>query len=160
MDEHTDDPTVAPPAGEATGWDAAAGRWEHATLRRALVHGVRLFNDGAYHAAHDCFEDEWYNYGAGSVESSFLHGMTQVAAGVHKWVALGDRAGLESLFRSALAYLARVPAEFYGLEVAAVRSRLERALADATAVEGWHLALDGRVERADAADHAYAASLE
>jgi hypothetical protein len=61
MDEHTRDPTVAPPSGDTppTGWDAAACRWEHATLRRALVHGVRLFNDREYHGAHDWFESVW-----------------------------------------------------------------------------------------------------
>jgi hypothetical protein len=58
MDEHTRAADVPPPAGDPTGW-RADGRWEHATLRRATVHGVRLFNDGAYHDAHDCFENLW-----------------------------------------------------------------------------------------------------
>lgn len=62
MDEHTRDPSVAPPAGDPTGWRPAGvgehpgARWEHATLRRAVVHGVRLYNDGAYH---DSFENVW-----------------------------------------------------------------------------------------------------
>jgi len=61
MDDHTNDPAVAPPTGDAdpTGWDPQAGRWEHATLRRAVTHDVRLFNDGEYHGAHDCFENVW-----------------------------------------------------------------------------------------------------
>ena len=69
MDEHTRDPSVAPPLGDPTGWHASpdcGGYWEHATLRRALGHGVRLFNSGAYHESHDCFEAEWYNYGSGT----------------------------------------------------------------------------------------------
>lgn len=82
MDDHTRDPGVAPPLGDPTGWHAgdrapdpsaaddedgstggssggprdaqvAGGYWEHATLRRATEHGVRLFNDGAYHESHD-----------------------------------------------------------------------------------------------------------
>ena len=56
MDDHTRDPSVAPPLGEPTGWRAADRQWEHATLRRAVEHGVRLFNDSAYHEAHDCCE--------------------------------------------------------------------------------------------------------
>jgi hypothetical protein len=56
VDDHTRDPSVAPPPGTRapTGWDPERRRWEHATLRRATEHGVRLFNDGAYH---DCFEN-------------------------------------------------------------------------------------------------------
>jgi hypothetical protein len=67
MDEHTRDPDVGPPPRgcEPTGWLPGAsfgegprnGRWEHATLRRATVHGVRLYNSGEYHASHDCFEN-------------------------------------------------------------------------------------------------------
>lgn len=71
MDEHTRDPFVEPPDGNPTGWRAngtatvadgkwaegpTSGRWEHATLRRAVVHGVRLYNSGEYHDSHDCFE--------------------------------------------------------------------------------------------------------
>ncbi|SDJ64277.1 DUF309 domain-containing protein [Natronorubrum texcoconense] len=86
MDDHTSDPSVTPPPGGTTpaGWNAAEGHWEHATLRRATIHGVRLFNGGAYHESHDCFELEWYNYGRGTEESAFLHGMVQVAAGAYK----------------------------------------------------------------------------
>lgn len=55
MDDHTRDPNVASPAGDPTGW-RDDGRWEHATLRRAVIHGVRLFNAAGYHESHDCFE--------------------------------------------------------------------------------------------------------
>ncbi|MFW6448370.1 MAG: DUF309 domain-containing protein, partial [Halobacteriota archaeon] len=55
MDEHTRDDTVGPPDRPTPGWDPSNHRWEHATLRRAVDHGVRLFNDGAYHESHDCF---------------------------------------------------------------------------------------------------------
>jgi len=56
MDDHTRDDTVGPPAGNPTGW-RSDGQWEHATLRRAVVHGVRLYNDGDFHESHDCFEN-------------------------------------------------------------------------------------------------------
>jgi len=60
VDEHTTDNDVPPPIrGQPTGWRADAGRWEHDTLRRATVHGVRLFNAGDYHESHDCFENVW-----------------------------------------------------------------------------------------------------
>jgi len=54
MDEHTRDPSVAPPLGNPSGWDDELRTWEHATLRRAVEHGVRLFNSGDFHESHDC----------------------------------------------------------------------------------------------------------
>lgn len=160
MDEHTDDPSVDAPTGTPTGWNVEDQHWEHATLRRAVVHGIRLFNDGAYHEAHDCFEHEWYNYGAGTVESSFLHGMTQVAAGTYKHVDLEDDIGLQSLFRTALQYLEPVPEEFYGVSVDDISRQLERALVDPTMVQQWRIELDGEIVIADQDDYAYAESID
>jgi predicted metal-dependent hydrolase len=158
MDDHTRAADVPPPAGDPTGW-RADGRWEHATLRRATVHGVRLFNDGAYHDAHDCFEDEWYNYGQGSTESRFLHGMVQVAAAGLKY-EYGDEAGLASLVRSASQYLHGVPGDFYGVDVTRVRERLLAAQRDADAFDGWQVHLDGATPVAGPADDEYVAAIE
>ncbi|TKX87851.1 DUF309 domain-containing protein [Halorubrum sp. SS5] len=180
MDDHTRDPGVAPPLGNPTGWhaggepsgdreasaDGAAGAgavggyWEHATLRRATEHGVRLFNDGAYHESHDCFEDEWYNYGRGTAESAFLHGMVQVAAGAYKRVDFGNDAGMRSLFETALQYLDGVPSDFYGVDVADVRETLRAALDDPSAVDGWRIALDDARPPAYPADYEYAERVE
>ncbi|UIO98541.1 DUF309 domain-containing protein [Halobaculum sp. CBA1158] len=175
MDEHTRDPGVAPPLGNPTGWRSEQRVWEHATLRRAVEHGVRLFNDGAFHESHDCFEDEWYNYGRGTAESAFLHGMVQVAAGAHKHFdfdadgtkppagagpAGGDDDGMRSLFRTALGYLEGIPADFYGVDVVDVRDTLERALADPTALDGWRIAVDGQRPDAYDADYEYVEALE
>ncbi|MFP4628214.1 MAG: DUF309 domain-containing protein [Halobacteriales archaeon] len=160
MDEHTRDDTVGPPTQPTTGWDPVARRWEHATLRRAVDHGVRLFNAGAYHESHDCFEAEWFRYGAGSTESAFLHGMTQVAAGAYKRVDRDDVGGTRSLYRTARQYLAGVPDDFYGVDVVAVRAGVRAALDDPDAIEGWHLTLDGRVVEARPEDHEHAAALE
>ncbi|PSP92597.1 DUF309 domain-containing protein [Halobacteriales archaeon QS_4_62_28] len=141
MDEHTRDPSVGPPAGDPTGW-RSDGRWEHATLRGAVVHGVRLYNAGEYHESHDCFENEWYNYGRGSVESKFLHGMVQVAAGAYKHYDFEDDDGMRSLFRTALQYFQGVPGDFYGVDVLDVRTVLTNALDDPTALDGWQIRLD------------------
>jgi len=179
MDDHTRDPGVAPPLGDPTGWHAGdssaassddtgessgdlpdarvvGGYWEHATLRRATEHGVRLFNDGAYHESHDCFEDEWYNYGRGTAESAFLHGMVQVAAGAHKRVDFESDAGMRSLFETALQYLDGVPDDFYGVDVDDVRETLRAALDDPAAVDGWQIRLDDARPPAYPADYEYA----
>lgn len=161
VDEHTRDPSVPPPPGgrSPTGWRADE-RWEHATLRRATVHGVRLYNAGAYHASHDCFEAEWYNYGNGTTESAFLHGMVQVAAGAYKHVDFEDDDGMRSLFETALAYLQGVPADYYGVNVTDVRSTLPTALADPTVVAEWQIELDGERPDARPADYAHAERLD
>ena len=179
MDEHTRDPGVAPPLGNPTGWHAAeqrdgetdptegpadaalaGGYWEHATLRRATEHGVRLFNAGEYHESHDCFEDEWYNYGRGSTESAFLHGMVQVAAGAYKHVDFENDDGMRSLFETALQYLHGIPDDFYGVDVAEIRGTLRAALDDPSTVDGWQIRLDDASPEAYPADYEYAETLE
>ncbi|MFB6152171.1 MAG: DUF309 domain-containing protein [Haloarculaceae archaeon] len=160
MDDHTSAPDVAAPTGNPTGWDADAGRWEHATLRRATVHGVRLYNDGAFHESHDCFEDEWYNYGRGTTESAFAHGIVQVAAGAYKHFDFEDDDGMRSLFRTALDYFTSVPADFYGVDVLDVRTTVTNALDDPTVLEGWEIRLDGERPTAREADYEYAEALD
>jgi hypothetical protein len=161
MDEHTTDPTVSgPERGSPTGWLPDRGRWEHDTLRRATVHGVRLYNSGEYHGSHDCFEDEWYNYGRGSTESKFLHGMVQVAAGAYKHFDFEDDAGMRSLFRTALQYFHGVPNDYYGVDLLDVRTALTNALNDPTVLERWRVELDGEHPRARDVDHEYAERLD
>jgi len=164
MDEHTRDHGVGPPtSGSPTGWRgdrAASNGWEHGTLRRAVVHGVRLYNSGEYHESHDCFEAEWYNYGSGTTESKFLHGMVQVAAGAYKHFDFEDDGGMRSLFRTALQYLSDVPADFYGVDVDDVRATLSDALEDPTALHGWAITLDGEQPEAGPLDFEFAQGLE
>ena len=164
MDDHTRDDTVGPPpSGAPTGWDAGRGPsngWEHGTLRRAVVHGVRLYNAGAFHEAHDCFESEWYNYGNGTTESAFLHGMVQVAAGAYKHFDFADDAGMRSLFGTALQYLHGVPRDYYGVDLPGVRAALTDALEDPAALDGWAIELDGERPVAREVDREYAEALE
>lgn len=143
MDDHTQDPTVKPPSsGNPTGWDSTTNEWQHATLRRAVVNGVHLYNSGDFHASHDQFEEEWYNYGSGKIESKFLHGMVQVAAGAYKHYDFEDNAGMRSLFTTALQYFVGVPHDFYGVDLLDVRTVLTNAMNDPTVLDGWKIRLD------------------
>jgi hypothetical protein len=164
VNEHTRDYSVGPPvSGSPTGWRedrAASNGWEHGTLRRAVVHGVRLYNSGEFHESHDCFEDEWYNYGRGSTESAFLHGMVQVAAGAYKHFDFENDDGMRSLFGTALQYLHGVPGDFYGVDVDDVRATLRAALEDPAVLDDWRVELDGDTPTASDRDYAYAESLE
>ena len=161
MDDHTRDRAVAPPPDgqNPPGWLPEAGRWEHDTLRRATIHGVRLINSGEYHDAHDCFEDEWFNYGQGTVEQAFLQGMTQVAAGAYKYTGLDNTAGLRKLFDSAHGYLDEVPEQFYGVDVVRLRDDITSMRYDPPAVDGLQVALDGAYPTVREKDLRYAASL-
>ncbi|PSQ26445.1 DUF309 domain-containing protein [Halobacteriales archaeon QS_9_68_17] len=164
MNDHTRDDTVGPPTSSTpTGWDAERGPsngWEHGTLRRAVMHGVRLYNTGEFHEAHDCFESEWYNYGNGTTESAFLHGMVQVAAGAYKHFEFEDDGGMRSLFETALQYLQDVPRDYYGVDLLDVRTTLTNALNDPTVLHGWEIELDGEYPVASEVDHEYAERLE
>jgi predicted metal-dependent hydrolase len=161
MDEHTRDESVGPPRrGTPTGWLPSEARWEHDTLRRATVHGIRLFNAEAFHESHDCFEAEWYNYGSGTTESAFAHGMVQVAAGAYKHFDFEDDGGMASLFDTALQYLHGVPRDYYGVDVLDVRETMTRALDDPAELHDWRIELDGTRPVADESDLAYAESLE
>src|SRR6056297_324999 len=161
MDDHTRDDSVGPPAqGTPTGWLPEQGRWKHDTLRQATVHGVRLYNAGEFHESHDCFEDEWYNYGRGRPESKFLHGMVQVAAGAYKHFDFENDTGMRSLFRTALQYFQGVPNDFYGVDVLDVRTVLTNALSDPSALHGWQIVLDGERPEARELDVEYAESLD
>ena len=164
MNDHTRDDTIGPPtSGTPTGWDAdrePSNGWEHGTLRRAVIHGVRLYNSGEFHEAHDCFEAEWYNYGSATTESAFLHGMVQVAAGAYKHFDFADDAGMRSLFETALQYLQDVPRDYYGVDLLDVRTTLTNALNDPTVLYGWEIELDGEHPVAREVDREYAEALE
>ena len=159
MDDHTRDESVAPPTGNPAGW-RDDGQWEHATLRQAVVHGVRLYNSQEYHESHDCFEDEWYNYGRGNTESKFLHGMVQVAAGAYKHFDFEDDDGMRSLFRTSLQYFQGVPNDYYGVDLLDVRTTVNNALSDPTVLHGWQIRLDGGYPTARDVDFEYAERLD
>jgi len=160
VSNHTRDDTVTPPErGEPTGWNSEAGCWEHGTLRRAVVHGVRLYNSGAFHESHDCFEAEWYNYGRGTTESAYLHGMVQVAAGAYKHFDFENDDGMRSLFRTALQYLHGVPNDFYGVDLLEVRTTLTNAQAEPTVLDGWKIPLDRAYPVAGESDFEYVRGL-
>ena len=161
MNDHTRDPSVGPPAsGNPTGWNPERAEWEHATLRRAVIHGVRLFNSRAFHESHDCFEIEWYNYGRGTTESAFAHGMVQVAAGAYKHFDFEDDDGMRSLFETALQYLYDIPNDYYGVDVLDVRTALTNARNDPSVLADWQISLDGERPEARPEEYEHAESLD
>ncbi len=149
---------VAPPAGDPTGWNPASGRWDHATLRRDTVHGVRSYNAGAT-TRHTTFEDEWYNYGSGTTESTFAHGMIYLAP-AHTSSLTSRTDGMRSLFDTALQYLHGLPRDFVGVDVFEARTILTNALDGPAVLEGWRILLDGSHPGARDVDFQYAHRLD
>jgi hypothetical protein len=83
----------------------------------ALRAGVAVYNAGYYHAAHDAWEDEWLVLEDGTADERLLHGLVQFTAAVHH--ARGRNwAGAVGLCESAREYLAAVPGDYRGVNVA------------------------------------------
>lgn len=109
---------------------------------------------------HTLFKAKWYNYGHGSAESQFLHGLVQVAADAYKHYDFEDDASMRSLFKTALDYLSGMSDDFYGVDVVDVRTTLNAALEDPFVLDGWRIELDGNTPAADRLDRAHAERID
>ncbi|MFC7125171.1 DUF309 domain-containing protein [Halovenus rubra] len=118
------------------------------------------FRGGLAYESHDCFETEWYNYGSGTTESAFAHGMVQVAAGAYKHFDFQNDDGMESLFETALQYLHSIPNDFYGVDILDIKTTITNAIEDPTAIDGWQIVLDGIQPKARPVEYAYIESLD
>ena len=100
----------------------------------ALRAGIAIHNAGHHHAAHDAWEDEWLALDDGTPDERLLHGLVQFTAALHH--ARGRNwAGAVGLCESAREYLADLPADHRGVNVAAVRTFLQRLGDDPERVE-------------------------
>ncbi|WP_436923216.1 DUF309 domain-containing protein [Halosimplex amylolyticum] len=111
--------------------------------------GVAVYNAGHYHAAHDAWEERWLDLPEGDDER-FLHGLIQFTAAVYH--ARGRNwSGATGLADSAGDYLAGLPPDYRGVNVATVRAflaglardpeRIERRAAPALTYEGEAIGL-------------------
>ena len=93
-----------------------------------------MYNAGGYHAAHDAWEDRWLGLERGTDDERLLHGLIQFTAAVHH---ARDRNwdGVAGLVESAGKYLAGLPDEYRGVNVAAVRRHLAALGQDPERVE-------------------------
>lgn len=96
--------------------------------------GIAVFNAGGYHTAHDCWEDYWLDLESGSDDERFLHGLIQYTAAVHH-ARNRNWSGATGLAESAGEYLAVLPDEYRGIDIAAVRAYLDTLLSDPEVIE-------------------------
>lgn len=132
-------------------------------MRDHLRAGVAVYNAGAYHAAHDAWEERWLDHEDGTTDEQLLHGLIQYTAAVHH-ATNRNWAGTVGLAESGLAYLEAVPEDYRGVDVATAREYLERLAADPERVERaapWPLVVEGeQVSPADLSDAELAIAAE
>ncbi len=103
-------------------------------MRDHLRAGVAVYNAGEYHAAHDAWEDYWLDLERDTDDERLLHGLIQFTAVVHH-ARQRNWQGVAGLAESATEYLAGLPDEYRGIDVAAVRSVLARFDSDPERIE-------------------------
>ena len=96
--------------------------------------GVAIYNAGHYHAAHDAWEDRWLALESGTPDERFLHGFIQFTAAVHH-ARNRNWSGATGLADSGRGYLADLPPEYRGVDVAAVRTYLAALERDPERIE-------------------------
>lgn len=96
--------------------------------------GIAIFNAGAYHTAHDAWEEYWLDLSSGSADERFLHGLIQYTAAVYH-ARNGNWDGATGLADSAGEYLADLPGRYRGVDVESVRRYLGRVGADPELIE-------------------------
>jgi len=95
--------------------------------------GIAVYNTGRYHAAHDAWEDYWLDLDSGDDER-FLHGLIQFTAVVHHATG-ANWSGAQGLAESAGEYLAALPTDYRGVDLATVRPFLARVADDPESVD-------------------------
>ena len=114
--------------------------------------GIAIYNAGRYHAAHDAWEDHWLGLESGGDDEQFLHGLIQFTAAVYH-ARTRNWSGATGLAESSREYLAGLPGEYRGVNIADVCAYLARLGADPELIErSTPLALTHRGERLDPPD--------
>ncbi|WP_336327171.1 DUF309 domain-containing protein [Halovenus sp. HT40] len=96
--------------------------------------GIAIFNAGAYHTAHDAWEEYWLDLDADSDDERFLHGLIQYTAAVYH-ARNGNWGGAIGLAESAGEYLADLSDTYRGVDVESIRRYLARIAEDPELIE-------------------------
>ena len=90
-------------------------------------YGVAAYHRGDYYEAHEHWELLWRDEPDGP-RRSFLQGLIQVAAALHKLAVMKSPSGAIRLFQKAREHLSRAPDGMAGVDVKAVIEGIDRAL--------------------------------
>jgi predicted metal-dependent hydrolase len=107
-----------------------------------LARGRELFNSGLYFEAHEAWEDAWREE-TGPVRLT-LHGLIQVAAGMHKATRQNQPKGCVRLLGAGLEKLRGVPEDSCGFALTEFREAIREALERARRWQAGEPGFDGR----------------
>ena len=107
-----------------------------------LARGRELFNSSLYFEAHEAWEDAW-RVETGPVRL-MLHGLIQVAAGLHKATSQNQPKGCVRLLEAGLEKLREVPEDSCGFALGEFREAVVEALGRARRWQAGEPGLDGR----------------
>jgi len=114
-------------------------------LTPSLWAGAAIYNEGAYHEAHDAWEEYWLSLPDGDDER-LLHGLIQFTAAVHH-AHERNWEGATGLAGSGRGYLEGLPTDYRGVNVADIRAFLGRLTDDPELLERerpLRMTVDGR----------------
>ena len=94
----------------------------------AWTRGVDLFETGEYWECHEALESIWLV--ADGLDKEFYGGVILLAAALHKARAMKSVRGGRRNYAKALAHLALVPDEYFGVDVRELEARVHAALRD------------------------------
>ena len=97
-------------------------------LPNAWARGVDLFERGEYWECHEALEPIWLS--AEGLDREFYGGVILLAAALHKARAMSSPRGGRRNYAKALAHLALVPDDHFGVDVRELESRVHAALRD------------------------------
>jgi len=103
-------------------------------METSLRAGIAVYNAGAYHAAHDAWEDTWLDLPDGSDDERLFHGLIQFTAAVYH-AHNRNWSGAGGLCESAGAYLADLPPTYRGVDLRSVRRYLDALKTDPERIE-------------------------
>jgi uncharacterized protein len=96
------------------------------------VEGIRLFNAHEYFEAHEAWEQLWHI--TRGPRHDFYQGLIQAAVALEHYRRSNPR-GVLSLGRTFRTYLARVPSQFMGLDIARFVEQMDQALRPVTSTD-------------------------
>lgn len=88
-----------------------------------LHKGIKLFNSGKYHEAHEEFEFCW-NQSLDEKEKKYFQGLVQCAAALHL-LRKGNAFGANKVWNKAIDNLQGAPAQFQGIKISRLKLDLK-----------------------------------
>lgn len=98
-----------------------------------INYGIVLFNDADFFAAHDFFEDIWFE--CERSEKLFFQGMVQISVGCYHLIC-GNISGAKSQLQKGILKLKKYPDGFYHIHLKMLVQKLSELYTDADELSG------------------------